>query len=229
MIALRLKVMKKNSRLARIVVADDHPVVLSGLVMLLSNDKKAFRLVASCSNGKKALDAIRRLKPEIALLDLNMPGLSGLQVLKAVLQENLPTRVCFIAASPSDKEIVAATEGAYAIVLKESAPDILITCLHAVAAGQKCMPADLVDGAIQRTRERQAQIAKVSRLLTDREIEVMLRVADGLSNKEVGNQLNISEGTVKMHLHSVYHKVGVNNRTSLVNFANTYRDRLTAN
>jgi DNA-binding NarL/FixJ family response regulator len=141
----------------------------------------------------------------------------------------LPTRVIFLAASLTDKEIVAATAaGAYGIVLKESAPDMLIASLHAVAAGEKWLPADLVDGAVERIREDHAQLAAVSQLLTPREIEIMLKVAEGLTNSQVGSQLNISEGTVKMHLHSIYQKVGVSNRTSLANYAIAYRERLAA-
>jgi two-component system nitrate/nitrite response regulator NarL len=212
-----------------IVAADDHPVVLSGLIALLKQDK-TLRLVASCTNGSDAIDVIRTLKPDLALLDINMPRLNGLQVLKTLNTENLPTRVCFLAASLTDKEVVtAATEGAFGIILKESAPDMLIGCLHAIAAGQKWLPADLVDGAVARLQEHHAEIAKVADVLSPREIEIMLSVAAGLSNKEVGRQLNISEGTVKMHLHAIYQKIHVNNRTSLANFAIAYRDRLAAN
>ena len=221
--------MIKHKRSVSIVVADDHPVVLGGIVTLLNEDK-TFRLVASCTDGVQAIDAIRTLKPDLALLDMNMPKQNGLQVLKALVAENLPTRVIFLAASLSDKEIVAATTaGAYGIVLKESAPDMLIASLHAVAAGEKWLPADLVDGAIERMREDHAQLAAVSQLLTRREIEIMLKVAEGLTNSQVGSQLNISEGTVKMHLHSIYEKVGVSNRTSLANYAIAYRERLAAN
>jgi two-component system nitrate/nitrite response regulator NarL len=221
--------MIKHKRSVSIVVADDHPVVLGGIVTLLNEDK-TFRLVASCTDGVQAIDAIRTIKPDLALLDMNMPKQNGLQVLKALVAENLPTRVIFLAASLSDKEIVAATTtGAYGIVLKESAPDMLIASLHAVAAGEKWLPADLVDGAIERMREDHAQLAAVSQLLTPREIEIMLKVAEGLTNSQVGSQLNISEGTVKMHLHSIYEKVGVSNRTSLANYAIAYRERLAAN
>ena len=221
--------MSKNMRSVSIVVADDHPVVLGGLIALLKKDK-IFRLAASCANGPEAIDAIRSLRPELALLDVSMPGLNGLQVLETLIAENLPTRVCLLAASLTDREIVAAaTKGASGIILKEAAPDTLVTCLRAIAAGQKWLPADLVDGAVERLREHDAQIAKVSDALSPREIEIMLSVAEGLSNKEVGRQLDISEGTVKMHLHSIYQKIHVNNRTSLANFASAYRDRLAAN
>jgi two-component system, NarL family, nitrate/nitrite response regulator NarL len=220
--------MSKPIRSVSIVLADDHPIVLGGLVTLLKQDK-ALHLVATCANGQEALDAIRTLRPDLALLDFNMPRLNGLQVLEALIAEKLPTRVCFLAASLSDKEIVAvADKGAFGIVLKESAPDTLITALHAIAAGQKWLSGALVNGASTRLRELQAEISRVSDALSPREIEIMLRVAEGLSNKEVGRQLKISEGTVKMHLHSIYQKINVSNRTSLANFAMAYRDRLAA-
>jgi len=215
-------------RSVNIIVADDHPVVLRGLIALLNEDK-TFKVVASCANGADALNAVRRLKPELVLLDMNMPSPNGLQILKAVVAENLPTRVCILAASLSDQEIVMASAGgAYGIILKEMAPEVLITCLHAITAGKKWFPGSLVDGALERTLEIRAQIAQVEHLLTRREIEVMLKVADGLSNKEVGSQLDISEGTVKIHLHSIYNKIGISNRTSLANYASGYRDRLAA-
>jgi DNA-binding NarL/FixJ family response regulator len=222
------KLMSKPIRSVSIVVADDHPIVLGGLVTLLKQDK-ALRLVASCANGQEALDAIRTLKPDLALLDFNMPRLNGLQVLEALIAEKLPTRVCFLAASLTDKEIVAAADrGAFGIILKESAPDTLIDAIHAIAAGQKWLPGDLLSGASERLRQLQAEVTGITDALSPREIEIMLRVAEGLSNKEVGRQLKISEGTVKMHLHSIYQKINVSNRTSLANFAMAYRDRLAA-
>ena len=220
--------MSKPIRSVSIIVADDHPIVLGGLVTLLKQDK-SLRLVATCANGQEAIDAIRTLRPDLALLDFNMPKLNGLQVLEALIADKLPTRVCFLAASLSDKEIVAvADRGAFGIILKESAPDTLITALHAIAGGQKWLSGALVNGASTRLRELQAEISRVSDALSPREIEIMLRVAEGLSNKEVGRQLKISEGTVKMHLHSIYQKINVSNRTSLANFAMAYRDRLAA-
>jgi two-component system, NarL family, nitrate/nitrite response regulator NarL len=219
---------RKHIRSLSLVLADDHPIVLGGLATLLGQDK-SLRLVATCANGQDAIDAIRTLRPDLALLDLNMPRLNGLQVLQALIAEKLPTRVCFLAASLTDAQIVAATgAGAFGIILKESAPNTLITALQAIARGQKWLPGELVDGASERLRKLQAEVTTVTDALSPREIEIMLRVAEGLSNKEVGSQLKISEGTVKMHLHSIYQKIDVSNRTSLANFAIAYRDRLAA-
>ena len=207
-----------------LIIADDHPVVLKGLIALLG-DHKRFKLLVSCSDGAECIKAIRQFLPDLALLDMNMPNLNGLQVLKAVTAERLSTRIVFLAASPNDREIVAAVAGgAFGIMLKESAPDTLVNCLQAVAAGDRWLPAELVDGALERTRAAGARFASVDRALTQREREVMLLVADGLSNKEVGRRLNVSEGTVKIHLNSIYKKAAVTNRTALANFSGQYRD-----
>ena len=105
-----------------VVVADDHPLVLAGLVTLLNEDK-TFRIIASCTNGAEAIDAIRTFKPDLALLDMNMPSPNGLQILKAVAADNLPTRIIFLAASLRDAEVVAATAGgAYGLILKNQRP-----------------------------------------------------------------------------------------------------------
>jgi len=103
---------------------------------------------------------------------------------------------------------------------------MLVNCLRAVAEGHKWLPSHLVDAAVERARQARAQFERVDNSLTEREREVMLLVADGLSNKDVGRQLNLSEGTVKVHLHSIYQKVSVNNRTALAKFAVRYRDRM---
>ena len=214
----------RKMRAVSIVIADDHPVVVQGLVALL-RQHGGFEVMETCANGTECIKAIRRLVPDLALLDINMPKPIGLEVLKTVTAERLSTRIVFLAASPSDREILTAVAGgAFGIMLKESAPDALINCLQSVAAGHKWLPPELVDGALERAREERRKFARVDEALTLREREVMLLVADGLSNKEVGRRLNVAEGTVKIHLYTIYQKVAVNNRTALANLARLYRD-----
>jgi RNA polymerase sigma factor (sigma-70 family) len=153
---------------------------------------------------------------------MNMPGPDGLEVLKIVREEMLPTRIVFLAASLSDHEISAAIAGgAFGIMLKETAPDALIDCLRSVADDRKWLPASLTEEALDRERKRILEIARLD-ALTQREREVMLLVSHGLSNKEVGRRLNVAEGTVKVHLSSIYEKLAVNNRTALANLARIY-------
>jgi two-component system nitrate/nitrite response regulator NarL len=207
-----------------LIIADDHPVVRQGLMALLREHPR-FNVVETCGNGTETIEVIRRLSPDLALVDMNMPGHKGLEVLDTVNAERLPTRLVFLAASLSDREIlIAVAGGAFGIMLKESAPETLIACLQAVAGGKRWLPEDIVDPAVQRARERQAQAGHG--VLTEREREVLLLVADGLSNKEVARRLNIAEGTVKMHLYAIYQKISVNNRTALANWARQHRDEL---
>jgi len=115
-------------RCARVVIADRHPVVVHGLISLLGAQSD-FKVVASCYDGKKCLQAIRDLSPDIALLDIFMPGLTGLDILAAATSEHLRTRIVFLTASAEDRDlIIAAARGAYGVVLKEAAPDVLVHC-----------------------------------------------------------------------------------------------------
>src|ERR1700730_10423992 len=117
-------------RCVKVVIADRHPVVVAGLMSLLgaAND---FKVVASCYDGKKCIQAIRDLLPDIALLDIFMPSVTGLDILAAATSEHLPTRNVFLTASAEDRDlIIAAARGAYGVILKEAGPDVLVPCLR---------------------------------------------------------------------------------------------------
>jgi two-component system nitrate/nitrite response regulator NarL len=109
---------------------------------------------------------------------------------------------------------------------KDSVPDDLLHCLAEVAEGRTFFPQDLIDRAFQREWERRAQRNRIRNLLSPRESEVMLLVADGLSNKEIGRRLDLREGTVKVHLYNIYQKLDVNNRAALAAFATLYPDAI---
>jgi DNA-binding NarL/FixJ family response regulator len=201
--------------------------VRRGVVSLLKLDDH-FTVVASCSNGEEAIAAIRTHQPDIALLDISMPRLGGLDVLDLVTAEKRRTRIIFLAASPHDNELLAAAVGgAFAIVLKDAASDDLLDCVRKVAAGQRCLPDVLITAALKREQERAAQGKLIETVLTDREREVMFLVADGLTNKEIGQRLKLTEGTIKIHLHNIYHKAAVANRTALAALAHLHRDQQT--
>jgi DNA-binding NarL/FixJ family response regulator len=208
-----------------LLLADDHPLVLSGLRQLIASNA-AFRVTAVCSDGVAALQAIREHSPDIAVLDLNMPRLDGLSVLDAVA-EHASTRVVLLAAVLSDRDVHAAIErGAHGLVLKDAAPDTLMDCLCSVAAGRRWLPADLVDGPIAREQERLGRAASVADLLTSREREIALMASDGRSNKDIARELGLSEGTVKIHLHHIFRKLGVTTRAGLHEVISRYGDRL---
>ena len=205
--------------LITLVVADDHPVVLHGIVSLLSIEPD-FSVLAACPDGVAALEAIRRHVPDIALLDLKMPRLSGLEVLARVTKEGLPTKTVFLTATTSDRHVLTAiTRRARGLLLKETAPDTLVGCLRTVAAGRRWIPPEVMQEALSGAEQRFAELTPVLQSLTLRERQVMDLVADGLSNKEVAQQLALTEGTVKIHLHSIFHKTGISNRTTLAALA----------
>ena len=218
--------MKNRSRSISIVVADDHPVVLHGLADVLRSNPD-MNVVALCSDGATALEAIRKWAPNVAVLDIAMPGLSGLDVLASITADGLATKVVILTATASDAQLLRAiAAGAQGIVLKEEALTELVRCIRAVAEGRPWLPSAVVNAALERETGRRSESQRLTQTLTIRERQIMVLVAEGLSNKAVGRQLELSEGTVKIHLHNIYQKLQVNNRTTLAALAIAYRDQL---
>jgi DNA-binding NarL/FixJ family response regulator len=213
-------------RCTSLVIADRHPVVLQGLTSVLEA-RNGFKVVACCSDGPSCIEAIRRLVPDIAILDMSMPGLTGLEILTIASSERISTRLVFFTASVQDRELVmAATAGAYGVLLKDAALDIVVQSLRQVADGQRLLPLPAPGHAVPREQE-QTNIAiseNVLTVLTDRERQIMALVSEGLSNKEIGRRLNIADGTIKVHLHHIYQKLEISNRTVLAAFAISHND-----
>jgi two-component system nitrate/nitrite response regulator NarL len=198
----------------KVIIAEDHPIVLHGLASLLKAEPD-FQVLAACSNGDAAFEAILKHVPDIALLDIKMPGRSGVEVMSAVVEQGLSTKVVFITATASDHDVLTAIEQrSHGLVLKEEAVDVLVACLRAVHCGRRWISRDVIEAAMQRVNLRLTERSSLQRLST-RERMITTLVADGLSNKEVARRLDITEGTVKLHLHNIYEKTGVRNRTSL--------------
>src|SRR6266446_6606949 len=208
-----------------VVIADRHPVVLQGLMKVLRAEG-GFEIVASCGDGTSCIDAIRNLGPEIAILDISMPGLTGLEILTIANSESLSTRLVFFTASIEDRELVmSATAGAYGIIPKDVEVEILVQSLRQVADGQRLLPLPCSDQTASREQRNIAVSDNALTVLTDREQQIMRLVSEGLSNKEIGRRLNISGGTIKHHLHHIYQKLEISNRTVLAALALTQNSR----
>ncbi|MGZ5871413.1 MAG: LuxR C-terminal-related transcriptional regulator [Bradyrhizobium sp.] len=208
-------------RRTSVVIADRHPVVLQGLTSTL-RARSDFIVVASCSDGPGCINAIRTLAPDIAVLDVSMPGLTGLEILAIVNSERLSTRLIFFTASVQDRELaMSVAAGAYGVIRKDVTLEILVQSLRQVAEGQRLLPRPSSGQAVARVRERGniAIAENVLTVLTDRERQIMGLVSEGLSNKEIGRRLNIADGTIKVHLHRVYQKLEISNRTVLAALA----------
>ena len=204
-------------RSTTIVIADRHPVVLRGLCHVLG-EQADFRLLACCSDGMSCVESIRTLSPDIALLDVLMPDVSGIEILAIVNSERLTTRLVFFAASIDDRAMMMlGAAGAYGVILKDAAPEVLVQSLRRVARGQKLFPLTSPDQAA--SRELTAVAEKSLTALTDRERQIMRLVSEGLSNKEIGRRLNIADGTIKVHLHHIFQKLDIGNRTVLATLA----------
>ncbi len=203
-------------RCVNLLIADRHPVVLQGLAQMLGA-LPDFKIVASCSDGKNCIEALRKLVPDVALVDVLMPGLTGPQILAFVHSENLPTRLVLFA--DEEHELVLATAaGAHGVILKNVAPELLVQSLRKIAKGQR-LPLLSSSQGLLREPTNGAIKANVLAVLTDRERQIVRLVSLGLSNKAIGRQLSVTEGTIKLHLNHIYRKLEIHNRTVLAAFA----------
>jgi two-component system nitrate/nitrite response regulator NarL len=200
------------SRYVSIVLASRQPLVLCGLVSVLGAETE-FKVAASCTDGNACIQAIRDLIPDLVLLDVFMPGLTGREIASMIASEQLHTRVLFLTESTESPEILTALPGeACGMVPKDVTPQFLIHCLRQVAAGVRLLPWIAPTAAAQ-TIENEL-IA-----LTKREHQIMHLVSAGLSNKQIGRQLVVSDGTIKVHLSRIYQKLAIHNRTALAALA----------
>ena len=211
-----------NGSPCSVVVADDHPLLLRGLVDVLKSCT-TLEVLGAYGDGISALEAIRTLSPDIAVLDIAMPGADGLDILATIGREGCATQVVYLSAAMTDSQVLTAIGyGAKAILFKDTAGDDLVSCVRAVADGGEWFPPDLMETALERETGRRAFREAIDPALTAREREIALLVADCLSNKEVGERLAIAVGTVKIHLHNIYQKIGMQNRTALAAYARAH-------
>lgn len=207
----------------KLVLADDHPILLSGLEALLQRERD-LKVLARCHDGGEALRLVMKHRPDIVILDQNMPGMNGLDVLRELHGKKLPTRVVLLAAELQEEELVEAMRlGVRGVVLKEVAPQFLVQCVREVHAGRRWLERHSVGRAVDTLLRREAVSKELAETLTMRELEIARAVGSGLRNKEIAEKLNISEGTVKVHLHTIYSKLGVDGRMALVLRLKEYR------
>jgi len=199
--------------IVRLVLADDHPIVLAGLAQLFATEP-GFVVVATAATGSDTLTAVRKHQPDVLVLDLRMPDLAGLDVLRQLQLERSTTRVVVLTASESEEVIAAIHMGVQGVVLKDMAPALVVRCVRAVNAGGKWIEKVLATRALDQLLARRSTEQDVA-VLTRRELEVARLIAQGFSNKAVASKMSITEGTVKLHVHHVYEKLGVEGRMAL--------------
>jgi DNA-binding NarL/FixJ family response regulator len=190
-----------------VLIADDHSVLRQGLVSLIGFEADMM-VVAEASNGREAVDLWKQFRPDVILLDLRMPELDGVGVIKQIRAEDENTRIIVLTTFDGDEDIYRAIHaGAKGYLLKDVPREALIDCIRRVHAGETCVPVNLVNRLAQRISAKG---------VSEREIDVLKLMAQGKSNKEIGSALFISAGTVKSHLKNIFAKLNVNSRAEAV-------------
>jgi len=191
----------------RVLVADDHPVVRQG-IMANVKPQGDMTVVAEAGDGVEALELIKEQLPDVVMLDLRMPRMDGLDVLKEVNKSRLPCKVIIMTTFDSEEDVQRAMKaGARGYLLKDSTQEEILDAIRRVSLGETYLPARIVQKVAEGMRKPE---------LSPREVEVLQWVAAGKSNKEIGAQLFIAEGTVKTHVKNVLEKLAVVGRTAAI-------------
>lgn len=199
----------------RVVLADDHAVVRKGIREFLEEDS-SIQVVAEADNGEEGVELVARERPDVAIFDVQMPRLNGLDAARRIKAESPETRVLMLTAFDDEPFIFAAFKaGASGYLLKTATPDELCLAVHAIAAGQSALSPSVAKKLVQRAAG-QPPVSESIEALSDRELDILRLAAKGLGNKQIGSALSISDRTVQGHLANIYSKLHVATRTEAV-------------
>ncbi|MFN6487381.1 MULTISPECIES: response regulator [unclassified Nostoc] len=188
----------------RVLVVDDHPVVRQGLIGMLE-EAPDIVIVGQGRNGHEAIAVFQQQQPDVTLIDLRMPEMGGVQAITVICNEFPNARIIVLTTYDSDEEIYQGLRaGAKGYLLKDSEPEELLTAIRTVTKGQQYIPINVAAKLVQRMTAPE---------LSDRELEVLQLVGQGMSNQEISTALNISESTVKTHINRILSKLDVKDRT----------------
>ncbi len=201
----------------KIVLADDHAVVREGFRMVLEN-QPGLQVIGEARDGLEAIQVVERLKPDVLVVDLMMPGINGMEVVR---QMNKKTRIVVLTMHDHESYVVEALRnGAYGYVLKDSTPKELVEAIQKAAAGQRYLSAPFADKAIEfYIKMKTTKSLDPFDTLSDREREVLQLVGQGYSNQEIGEMLKISPRTVEVHRAKLMRKLDIKNQTELLRYA----------
>jgi two-component system nitrate/nitrite response regulator NarP len=199
--------------MTKLLLADDDPLTLAGIKIFL--ESSPYQVVGEASDGLEVLELYPKLKPDILVLDFDMPQRSGMDVLRTLRERGDQRPVVLLTGSISDRRVYEALQsGLNGLVIKSAAPRDLVTCLGAVTAGRRWIDHEILQKAMDLSLKAGTGLDPLD-LLSKRERAVVGLVLQGLRNKEIASDLGIGEGTVKVHLHNIFEKLGVSNRMEL--------------
>jgi DNA-binding NarL/FixJ family response regulator len=202
--------LKEKSAKIRILIVDDHPVVRTGLTSMLGT-QAGFEVVGAASCGEEALALITRTAPDVMLMDLRMPGVNGIDLLRALQGYSNPPRVIVLTSFETDEDIYRAVQaGAHGYLLKSTMQQEMVAAIHAVQQGRRHIPPRIA----ARLAQRMSRPA-----LTARELEILEMLAKGLTNKQIGTVFQISGNTARNHVNSILEKLEAADRTEAVSTA----------
>lgn len=202
----------------RVMITDDHSLIREGLKQLLEFDG-SIEVVGEASNGVECLEKLEKCNPEVLLLDINMPEKNGIEVLKQMKVEDSKVRVLILTVHNEMDYLMKAVDiGVDGYILKDSESAELKKAIKAVRDGENYIQPSLIPALNSQLLNRDTDKDKIS-LLTNRELEVLVQVANGMFNKEIATNLNISERTVKNHISNIFRKIDVSDRTQAAVFA----------
>jgi two-component system nitrate/nitrite response regulator NarP len=202
--------------MARILIADDHPFFLDGLEKFLAS--AGHEVVARASHAREVYALADQEKPDLLILDVMMPPSSGIEILKTLRARGNETPIVLVTADIGASEALEAIRhDVNGVVVKHSAPDLLMRCVDAALAGESWIDRDIMERALKESMAQGGQAAPGggAENLTQRERGIVMLVAQGLRNREIAEQINVTEGTIKVHLHNIYRKLAVPSRTKL--------------
>lgn len=203
-----------------VFIVDDNRLLREGLVSMLA-EQENFVVVGAAASGRKALEKIKELRPEVALIDIGMPDKDGIEVTQALYQDMPEVKVIILGMPDLTDEIMACIEaGAVGYVLKEASFDYLVETIRSAQRGESFCSPRMAASLFSRVAELSGeQIPQSSVRLTPREVQIINQVADGLSNKEIAQKLSIELQTVKNHIHNILDKLQLHNRLEAVQYA----------
>ena len=202
-----------------LVIADPHPVFLLGMERVLAAEPD-MNVLANCGSAGEILQRVRVDRPDLMVLDINFHDRNGLEMIRELRQENSPVKVIILTNALDDAQTIEALRlGVQGVLLKTMPAHFLPQCIRKVYAGGQWMEKQSLGHAFEKMLRREAGARRMATILTERETEIMCLVAQGFSNRQIGERLTVGEGTVKVHVHNIYTKLGVNNRVDLTLYA----------